>query len=55
MNFSNTGYVIDDKYKDVSVSEFETRVFELERILVYKDSEDGSDPIGLAVHMNYGG
>lgn len=23
--------------------------------MVYKDSEDGTDPIGLAVHMNYGG
>lgn len=51
----NSGYVIDSKYQDVSFSEFETRVLELERILVYKDSEDGSDPIGLAVHMNYGG
>ena len=27
----------------------------MERILVYKDSEEGNDAIGLAVHMNYGG
>lgn len=37
------------------LSDFDSRLHELERIVVHKDNEDGGDPIGLAVNMNYAG